>query len=159
MDENQQPGIRIGQVFLGKASFEHTAEALNTPPGPGQASEHALNVSMTAAISPDGRMGLITLTVQTTPESKGQYRFLVEMVGLVEQEPGAENMPMAQYLNTAAGATMFPFMREAVANLTGRGRYGPVWLKPLNFGTMKPATPPVEAYAFDDRGTENPRAG
>jgi preprotein translocase subunit SecB len=28
---------------------------------------------------------------------------------------------------------LYPFLREAVANLTGRGRFGPVWLNPFNF--------------------------
>jgi hypothetical protein len=27
---------------------------------------------------------------------------------------------------------VFPFVREAIANLTMRGRFGPVWIDPLN---------------------------
>jgi len=59
------------------------------------------------------------------------------MVGLVDREPGAENMSIATYLTGPATATLFPFVREALANITGRGRFGPVWLKPFNLNAVQ----------------------
>jgi preprotein translocase subunit SecB len=42
-------------------------------------------------------------------------------------------MPIADYMASGGGPTLFPFLRECVANLTGRGRFGPLWLRPINF--------------------------
>jgi preprotein translocase subunit SecB len=37
-----------------------------------------------------------------------------------------------QQLVEVVGAMLYPFIREVVANLTIRGRFGPVWLNPFN---------------------------
>ena len=52
------------------------------------------------------------------------------MIGLFEQQNGFENLPMADFLGDSAPALLFPFLREAFANITTRGRFGPVWLQP-----------------------------
>jgi hypothetical protein len=62
------------------------------------------------------------------------YRFVVEMCALIEQVPGQENMTPHEYVTSgAAAATLYPFVRETVANLTWKGRFGPIWLNPFNF--------------------------
>ena len=136
MDESKDPGIRISQIFLGKALFEHSDDPTLTPART-KAGEHQINIIVNAAATEDERAGIITVLVQTTPENKGSYRFVVEMVGLVDREPGAENMSIATYLTGPATATLFPFVREALANITGRGRFGPVWLKPFNLNAVQ----------------------
>ena len=55
------------------------------------------------------------------------------MTALIRVIPGQENMTIREYL--ASGncvAALFPFLREAIANVTGRGRFGPVFLDPIN---------------------------
>jgi preprotein translocase subunit SecB len=40
------------------------------------------------------------------------------------------------YLDVIAGTggtILLPFLREVIANFTGRGRFGPVWVNPINF--------------------------
>jgi preprotein translocase subunit SecB len=146
VDETKEPGIKVNQIFLGKAHFEHDPTSLNQPAGT-LAGEHQLQVTVTAAVSEDKSSGLVTVRVQTGPDNKGCYRFMAEMVGLFERVRGEENMEMVEYLNRYAAPSLFPFLREAVANLTGRGRFGPVWLKPLNFAAMKPEGVPAVVAA------------
>ena len=60
------------------------------------------------------------------------YRIDIVMQGIIEPIEGEENYPLAEYARTAGAALLFPFLREAVASITGRGRVGPLWLKPFN---------------------------
>lgn len=54
------------------------------------------------------------------------------MTALIEVKPGEANMPLEKYATISGVSLLYPFLREAVANLTQRGRFGPVWLSPLN---------------------------
>ena len=54
------------------------------------------------------------------------------MSALVEQIGGHENFELEAYLKSNGWALLFPFVREALANLTGRGRFGPIWMNPVN---------------------------
>ncbi|MEP6494942.1 MAG: protein-export chaperone SecB [bacterium] len=131
MDSKKEPGIKIDQIFLNKAHFEHAAASMElTSDAP--VADHNLSVTLTAGVSDNGLQGIITISVQTTEQSTGQYVFMLEMMGLVSVEAGAENLSIAEYLQRGSAPTILPFLREAVANVTGRGRFGPLWLKPLN---------------------------
>ena len=51
------------------------------------------------------------------------------------------NMDPVEYVKSAAGPMLYPFVRETLANITSRGRFGSIWLKPFNF-TMGQAQEP-----------------
>ena len=131
MDSDAQTGIRIAQIFLGRSHFEYTVNPFEHP-----ANEPVGDLTTTVQISigtdDAGDAGFISLTVGTAPESKGLYKFRVEMLAVVERDRDA-TLSVGEYLRVAGPATVYPFLREAVANLTGRARFGPVWLAPLNF--------------------------
>lgn len=146
MDSNREPGIRINQIFLGVASFEHEAAWADKPVGT-PIEETTLNLSVTGGTAEDEREGIAVLRVETTPESKGPYRFAVEWACIVAVEPGKENMTIPEYINSNAAPTLYPFARETVASLTGKGRFGPIWLKPLNFAMARQQTVDAEEKA------------
>lgn len=107
------------------------------------------NLTMTfeGGVSPDEKSGLVRITVQSKSDERPLYNIDVTMVALVLAEEGKENMPVGDYLRTAAPTMLYPFLRELIANLTWRGRFGPLWLTPLNVaaatsGAMKEITPP-----------------
>ena len=50
-------------------------------------------------------------------------------------------MPLRDFLAGPAVALLYPFVREAFANLTLRGRFGPVWLNPFNVRAMAEGLP------------------
>ena len=137
MDKDKNPGIKVGQVFLKRAEFDHAPGMLETSELR-QANEHMIRINVSIALgADDATKGLVLLSAETRPNNPGCYQFKVEMAGLFETETGAENMTMADYLQGPAIAAMFPFLREAVANITGRGRFGSVWLKALNIAAIK----------------------
>lgn len=136
MDESRQPGLQIAQVFLSQAHFEHRPDALSFPPT--TPVEIKYSVEAKVAVATEGNAGLITVTIKTIDEPVALYIFHVELTALVEREANAENMSVEEYLTKTGTAMMFPFLREAVANITGRGRFGAVLLKPLNVAALIP---------------------
>jgi preprotein translocase subunit SecB len=133
MDETQPPKIRIAQIFLERASFEHREDSLSFPPGTPISTE--AQITLETGLSEDGSKARIRVSACSKPGSEDLYTFNLLMTALIEQE-GQGNMPLERYLAASAGALVFPFLREAVANLTGRGRFGPVWLNPVNLVAM-----------------------
>ncbi len=146
-DQSRPPGIAIGQIFLERAQFGHREDALmlaaNTPLG-----EPNLLFSFEGGIAPDSKTAIVRVTVQSKREERPLYNIDVTMVALVQTRDGQENMPLEDYIRTAAPTMLYPFLREIVANLTWRGRFGPLWLVPMNIaaataGPIKKIAPPT----------------
>ena len=136
MDPKRQPGVQFGQIYFSEVQFSHRRDAMKLP----QATPVDLDsVRLEARIAEqaDHKVSILTLRVSTDPKNgKALYHFAVEMVATVSVTEGEESLPPAAYLRTAGPATLYPFLREVVANLTMRGRFGPVWLKPFNFQAL-----------------------
>lgn len=130
-DPQKQPGIAVGQVFLEEATFSHRPDALALPPST-RPQVGEVGVEIQAGIRPDGKAGLLRVRVATKDDAEPLYRVSLVMVGLFEEQPELSNMPLQDFLNGPAISFMYPFVREAFASLTGRGRFGPVWLNPFN---------------------------
>jgi preprotein translocase subunit SecB len=130
VDQDKEPGITLAQVYLDVVEFSHRADALslpsNTKPEVG-----TLNVALEVAVSTDERAGYVKLTAATDPATQPIYNVKLTMIGLVTvgTEP---NLSIRDYLIGSAVPTIYPFIREAFANITQRGRFGPVWLNPIN---------------------------
>jgi preprotein translocase subunit SecB len=129
MNEAQQPGIRIEQILLERAEFGHRADFLEYPPS--TPVELNLKVSFSPGMTADGQRAIVRALVETVQNDQ-LYSLAFQMTALVESEANAANYPLSDYIVTNAQAMLFPFLREVVANVTARGRFGPVWLKPLN---------------------------
>lgn len=134
MDTARQPGISISQIFLESAHFEHREDFLSFPPATPM--ELEMDVGLEATIATDGSRGRIRLIVKSKEGNDDLYRVALTMTGLIEVDRANSNLPLAQYAPANSWGLLYPFAREAVANLTGRGRFGPVYLKPMNFIAM-----------------------
>lgn len=132
-------GITIANVYLGRSSFAYTVNPIEREPSlePG---EHLLNFSQTGALSEARNAGLVTMTAETVPESTGVYTFSVEMVAVVLQAkvPVGEELSLEDYIVVSTASLLFPFVREHVAALTGKGRFGALWLPLRSFTPMTP---------------------
>ena len=108
-----------------------------SPPTP-DAIVGTINVEVKSGVSQDGKNGLVRLRVRTIPENRPYYNFDIAMVGLVTVDQAAPNMPLDRYVATAGSALLYPFMRQVVADLTLKGRFGAVWLNPINLTAKSP---------------------
>lgn len=129
----QGPSVRIAQIFLGRTLFEYTSNPLERAPNE-PISEAGTNVQISIGMDDTQTRGVISVVVSSTPESASPYRFQLEMLGVMERLEG--DTDLREYLATAGPPTLYPFIREAVANITGRGRFGPIWLAPINWAPI-----------------------
>jgi preprotein translocase subunit SecB len=130
VDKGKQPGIQIGQIFLERAEFSHRDDALTLPAN--TLFEPKLDLGFEAGVSPDEKQGFVRITVRTKPEDRPLYNFSLTLLALLKAAEGKENLPLKDYIQTAAPSMLYPFVREAVAGITGRGHFGAVWLAPFN---------------------------
>lgn len=130
MDTTKQPGIRIAQIFLEHAHFQHREDHLSFTPQSSVQPE--IEISFESGVSPDKKRGRIRAQVRTASSEEALYQFDVMVTALLEQVDGQENFGLEPYLASNGWALLYPFLRETVANMTGRGRFGPVWLDPVN---------------------------
>jgi preprotein translocase subunit SecB len=146
MDTSQQPRIRISQIFLERAFLAHREDFLSFPPSTPMSPE--VELILEVGLSPDKSRGRVRLGARSQPGAEDLYNFDVLLTALIERE-GEGNMPLERYLEKHASVMVFPFLREAVANLTGRGRFGPLWIRPTNLlahlelGAETPAPAPA----------------
>jgi preprotein translocase subunit SecB len=130
-DSNAQPGIRIAQVFVEEATFRHHTD----PHSPMSRRRHdygEVNLKVETRESVDHRLAEARLTVESRPDDEALYEFRVALVMVVQAAPGTGNMTPIEYAREFATPTLMAFARELIANLTMRGRFGPVWISPIN---------------------------
>jgi len=130
MTDEIAPRLRIAQVFLLSATFRHRGEPLSLPHTT-PVMPQRINVGFQLRSLNDSKAAQILVKVESAPEEgeDSRYEFAVEMTAILEKE-GDTTAPPA--LLEIGAALLYPFVREVVANLTGRGRFGPVWLNPFN---------------------------
>jgi preprotein translocase subunit SecB len=133
VDPTRPPGLTIAQIFLVHAHFEHRADPITISPVVEEEARLTVNFRARELTQEDGRDAVeVTVTAATHPESSHPYVFDFSISAIIHAEVGHENFPAAQYAVSAGAPLLFPFLREAIANVTGRGRCGPLWIKPFN---------------------------
>lgn len=129
--------IGIAQMVLERAQFEHRADYLNIPSTtPLEPSDVHLSVQ---ALRPqeDGSNAIVRLIAESAKDAL--YVFKVSYVALLTIDAeGEEVADLDRRLMVTGSIMLFPFMREVVAGLTSKGRFGPTWLAPVNFNDIVP---------------------
>lgn len=137
MDTTKQPGIQISQVILLGARFAHRDDVFSLLP-----TTRVENLPIKIEVKVAGKVGdpgsVIRLRAFTEENPEALYRIDVEVAALIERVSGEENLDPFEYARDMGPVAFFPFLREAIANVTMRGRFGPVWLKPYNFVAAPP---------------------
>lgn len=120
------------QIYLVTAMFAHRGNQLLRPPAT-PLTPQKLGVSIELDQLNDGAAAQVRVMVSTDPadgDEHALYDYAVEMAGIVE---GVNKTRFPDPMLVEVVATMvFPFIREAVANITTRGRFGTVWLNPFD---------------------------
>lgn len=122
----QHPHLTIDEVFLLHAEFTHRADVLSIPVKP--ANVGPMSIDVRAGASPDSSQGFMQVTVSTDDSKSPVYHISATMAAVVSSPDGV----VEDFLRTSVLAMLYPFLREVVANLTARGRFGPVWLQPID---------------------------
>ncbi len=136
MDPTKEPGIHIGQILVLRSNFAHRADVLALAPT--MAVELPIQIEAKVGGKEGDPAALISLRAYTPPDQlELLYSFDVEMVALVGRIEGKENLDPHTYATEIGPTMLFPFLREAVAAITGKGRFGAVWLKPMNLSLLE----------------------
>ena len=140
---DKSPGLKIVQIYLESAAFEHRADALGSPAGRAP-DVGEIGVEMQVGLGRDDpAKALLRIAVSTKPEAKPMYQFRIVAVLLVHSDVALGAPPPDAFLRRSGLMLLYPFLRETVANLTMRGRFGPVWLNPIDpFGLDVNQLPP-----------------
>lgn len=126
------PKLSISQILLEDVSFRHVGDFLTRdakeefPDTPGQ-------VNVEVARTPDGNAVVRLRLVSSDP--RAAYQYTVTYVVLFKVD--GDGPPDLDKRLAVTGANMaMPFVRELVANLTSRGRFGVRWVAPMNFNRI-----------------------
>ncbi len=131
----------IGQIYLIRASFSHRGQQLMRPAGT-SVSPQRIHVGIGLDNLNNGAASQIRVSVKSdSSDENALYDFDIEYAAIVEQVD-RENWP-DRVLAEHVAAQLFPFAREVIANITGRGRFGPVWVNPFNLREALAKSRPV----------------
>ncbi|MEE4376384.1 MAG: protein-export chaperone SecB [Candidatus Competibacteraceae bacterium] len=134
--KGQQPAqqVELHQVYLKDLSFE----APNSPMiarEQGQP-EVKLQLGNASTMLSEGVYEIVlSLTVTATLGDKTLYLVEVKQAGLFSLK-GFNEQQLEQLQNAYCPNTLFPFARETVASLIGKGGFPPLLLSPINFEAL-----------------------
>ena len=151
------PGLRIEELCLVSSSFSHRPDFL------GLDRRQALpDVDVDAQFSLSRGLGPslvgVTVRVQTKDDPTLVYRFHAELMAVIRVEGAALTPEVERNLLRTGVTILFPFVRENVANLTMRGRFGPMWIKPMNVqAALSSSAPSAARLANSETGQAHAR--
>lgn len=133
-------GLRIEELCLVSSSFNHRPDFLGLDKRqPLPDVDVDAQFSLTKGLGPS--VVGVTVRVQTKDDPSLVYHFHAELMALIRVD-GPELTPeMERSLLITGVNILFPFARENVANLTMRGRFGPMWIRPMNIQAALAAGP------------------
>lgn len=155
MSEPSTSPFRVVQIYLVSAAFAHRglplALAHSTPIPP-----QRIRVEIALDHLDGGLATQVRVAVSSISEPDDEpafYDFRVEVAAIVDQ---VDRVAFPDFeLAEVAAAMVFPFVREAVANISGRGRFGPIWLNPFDIhGLLQSARQHTESKATEARENE-----
>jgi preprotein translocase subunit SecB len=135
MSEQNQQNFNIDKIFLKDASFE-------SPNAPAVFTEGEwkpeINIQINSGNTSVGNnLYEVVLTITATAKQKGKTAFLAEVkqAGLFTIKGfSADNL--GGMLGAYCPEALFPFAREAIAELVGKGGFPHLLLAPVNFNAL-----------------------
>jgi preprotein translocase subunit SecB len=134
-EQNNQQQFAIQKLYLKDVSFESP----NAPAIFGHEQwQPEVNVQLnTEAKSVSESIHEVTLTVTVTAKQQEKTAFLVEVKQAgVFQLAGFPQEQMGGMLGAYCPEVLFPFAREAIADLVSKGGFPQMLLSPVNFNAM-----------------------
>jgi preprotein translocase subunit SecB len=130
--------LSIAAIHLDEARFSHIPDLLSAMPT-GQAASHFSDIEVQVLEDDAHESVAVRLTAKSGAGSK-QYVFLIRYV-IIFNVSGERPEDFQKRIAATGAHMLLPFVRELVGSLSGRGRFGPVWINPVNFAEA--AAPPA----------------
>ncbi|MCK5360678.1 MAG: protein-export chaperone SecB [Gammaproteobacteria bacterium] len=134
MSEQKEISFNLKKVYVKDISFESPQSPqifLNE-----QAPEVDVQMNITHSKLEDSDLYEVVLTITVTAKSTDTNFFLCEIqqAGLFEVTGAYDEMPMV--LEIACPNILLPFVREAIADLVGKGGFPQLLINPINFESL-----------------------
>lgn len=135
MSDVKDPQFALQRVYIKDVSFE-------VPGAPKvflQQWQPEVNIDLNTSVDrlEDGVHYDVTLALTVTARNQGEVAFLVEIkqagIFQIEHVPEQE---MAPLLGSYCPNLLFPFAREAISDLVGKGSFPQLLLQPINFDAV-----------------------
>jgi preprotein translocase subunit SecB len=127
------PAFSLAQIYLSKAEFSYRVNPLLVAPD-AKPSPQEVRTGVAVVRMTDPDVAQVKFRVASNPDKKEEqalYDFDVEVAGIVRGVADKETFS-DRALAVLVGTMLAPFVREMIANLTMRGRFGPIWIQPVN---------------------------
>lgn len=148
-EEQIQQQFAIQKIYLKDVSFE-------SPNSPAVFTEGEwkpeINVQINTEVKSGGKdMHEVSLTVTVTARQQDKTAFLVEVkqAGLFLLT-GFEKEQLGGMLGAYCPETLFPYAREAISDLVGKGGFPQLLLSPVNFNALYMQHQQQQAQAAPD---------
>lgn len=161
MDETRQPGIRFDTVLLRRASYEELPEGEQVER---EFEELALSIAIRSRFpkahgETEPTTAEVQLKLSVEPASAPPPFFAEVVVAGRFSYADEKNLNLDAFVSNQAPALLFPFAREAIANLTVRTRFGPVLIPPVNVRALIEQDEQSVSVASAGRESASPRTG
>lgn len=125
--------LSIAQVLLEEVQFAHASRHFLTQSA-GESSESPVDVRVDLRKGETGTEAVVRLRMV----GQAPYAFTVSYLVLFKLDfEGSSSPDELDKRLLVTGATMaMPFVRELVANLSSRGKFGATWLAPTDFSQL-----------------------
>lgn len=126
-------GYRLERIYVGEQHYEQVA-----PNGLREASNlEDRNVGFRCDWRPLGpRRFEVLLELELEATSRAPERARVRLNGVFEAVGDDQGIDLVTFLRTNAPAILFPFCREVLSTMTGRGLNGAFHLNPVNIAAL-----------------------
>lgn len=125
-----ESGYRFDWVLIREIHFSDSAKAAEAAP----VKDVPVDLNIEALISSEGRSCRVSLSVSFQLAAEGNER-APELRTKVEGQfsaVGETSVSMEEFARVQAPAILLPFVREAVATISGKTRVGQILLNPMN---------------------------
>lgn len=134
MSEQAEISFNLKKVYIKDISFESPMSPqifLNE-----QAPEVDVQMNITHSALEEANLYEVVLTITVTAKGGDSTFFLceVQQAGLFEVTGANDEMPMV--LEIACPNILLPFIREAIADLVGKGGFPQLLINPINFEAL-----------------------
>ncbi len=133
-DQDQQRQFTIQRIYLKDVSFEtpNSPEIFRTQGKPDN------NLNLNTAVNPlegDTYEVVLTLTLTTKVDDKTAYLVEVQQAGIFTLA-GFGEQEKAPMLGAYCPNALFPYAREVITDLVGKGSFPQMVLQPVNFDAL-----------------------